>query len=129
MPSEEKGKVLVVPNPYRVTEYYSTEYGGWEGPERTWNENKRMVKFIRLPKGEWTLRIFTLVGEKVTVINNNISKGYEQGGKWMGPYQENRSDINFDLLTESGRALASGVYIFLIDSQYGQQTGKFVIIR
>ena len=127
--SEEAGNVLVVPNPYKVTEYYSSDYGGWEGPERDWNENKRLVKFIRLPKGEWTLRIFTLVGEKVTVIKNTISNGYEQGGRWIGPYREDRADINFDLLSESGRALASGVYIFLIDSEYGQQTGKFVLIR
>jgi len=127
--SEEAGKVLVVPNPYKVTEYYSSDYGGWEGPERDWNENKRLVKFIRLPKGEWTLRIFTLVGEKVTIIKNTMANGYEQGGKWMGSYRENRADISFDLLTESGRALASGVYIFLIDSEFGQQTGKFVLIR
>ena len=58
--SEELGKVLVVPNPYRVDQEYTYESGGWEGMAKFWDESKRMVKFIHLPKGEWTLRIFTM---------------------------------------------------------------------
>ncbi len=129
MPSEEAGKVLVVPNPYRVDDNFYTEYSGWTGPGGNWDDSKRLVKFIRLPKGEWTLRIFTLMGEKIAVIKNTMTNGYEQGGKFMEPYREDRAEISFDLLTESSRALASGVYIFLVDSDYGQQTGKFVLIR
>ncbi len=129
LPSEEPGKVLVVPNPYRTDQKYSFENGGWEGHEWFWDENMRLVKFIHLPKGEWTIRIFTLVGEKVTVIKNTISNGYEEGGKWIEGYREDRGEISYRLVNESGRALASGVYLYIVDSDLGQQTGKFVVIR
>jgi hypothetical protein len=32
-------------------------------------------------------------------------------------------------LTASGRAVASGVYVYTVESDYGRQIGKFVIIR
>jgi hypothetical protein len=128
-PSEEAGKVLVVPNPYRVDDNYYTEYSGWTGPGGNWDDSKRLLKFIRLPKGEWTLRIFTLMGEKIAVIKNTIANGYEQGEKWLEPYREDRAEISFYLLNEQRHALASGVYVFLVDSEYGQQIGKFAIIR
>lgn len=128
-PSEMVGEVLVVPNPYKTDQNYTYEFGGWEGFGSTWDESKRSIKFIHLPKGEWTLRIFTLMGEKVTVIKNTIENGYEQGGKRLENYREERGEINFFLINESGMALASGVYIYIIDSDFGQQTGKFVIIK
>jgi hypothetical protein len=127
-PSEELGKVLVVPNPYRVDEEYTYESGGWEGLAKYWTENDRLVKFIHLPKGEWTLRIFTLAGDLITTIENKLD-GYTQGNKYLGEYQEDRGEITWDLISESNRALASGVYIFAINSKYGDQYGKFVLIR
>jgi len=127
-PSEELGKVLVVPNPYRVDEEYTYESGGWEGLARYWDENKRLVKFIHLPMGEWTLRVFTLAGDLITTIQNK-PEGYTQGNNYLGEYREDRGEITWDLLSESNRALASGVYIFAINSKYGDQYGKFVLIR
>jgi hypothetical protein len=127
-PSEELGKVLVVPNPYRVDEEYTYESGGWEGLARYWDENKRLVKFIHLPMGEWTLRVFTLAGDLITTIQNK-PEGYTQGNNYLGEYREDRGEITWDLLSESNRALASGVYIFAINSNYGDQYGKFVLIR
>jgi hypothetical protein len=127
-PSEELGKVLVVPNPYRVDQEYTYENGGWEGLAKFWTENNRLVKFIHLPKGEWTLRIFTLAGDLITTIENKLD-GYRQGSKYLGEYREDRGEITWDLISESNRALASGVYVFAINSQYGDQYGKFVLIR
>ena len=72
-----------------------------------------MLKFINLPP-KCTIRIFTLVGDIVKSIEHDDPvKGEE----------------NWDLLTESGRTVASGVFIFTVESELGTQTGKFVIIR
>jgi hypothetical protein len=127
--SQELGQVLVVPNPYRVDEEYTYENGGWEGLARYWDENKRMIKFIHLPKGEWTMRIFTLAGDLITTVSNTRASGYIQGNKWMEDYEEERGEINWNLLSESNRALASGVYIFSVESDLSRQIGKFVLIR
>ena len=126
--SEKLGEVLVVPNPYRVDEEYTYESGGWEGLARYWDENKRLIKFIHLPKGEWTLRIFSLAGDLITTIKNT-AEGYMQGRQYFGEYRQDRGEISWDLLSESNRALASGVYIFSVESALGQQLGKFVLIR
>ena len=127
-PSEKLGEVLVVPNPYRVDEEYTYESGGWEGLARYWDENKRLIKFIHLPTGEWTIRIFTLAGDLITTIKNTVD-GYMQGNRYFGEYREDRGEISWDLLSESNRALASGVYIFSVNSKFGDQYGKFVLIR
>ncbi|MBA4313342.1 MAG: hypothetical protein C0417_12015 [Chlorobiaceae bacterium] len=128
-PSTEIGKVLVVPNPYRVNEEYTYENGGWEGVAKMWDESKRKVKFIHLPTGEWTVRIFTLVGDLITTIKNTQASGYTKGDQLFGEYRPDRGEFEWDLLSESYRALASGVYVFSVESSFGAQIGKFVLIR
>ncbi|MGA2625414.1 MAG: hypothetical protein ABSF91_16290, partial [Bacteroidota bacterium] len=113
-PSSKVGGVLVVPNPYRVDQDYTFENGGWEGRAREWNETKRLIKFIHLPYNA-TIRIFTLAGELVTTLTN-------VGSSTPG-------EIEWDLLSQSNRALASGLYVFTVESQAGKQIGKFVLIR
>jgi hypothetical protein len=72
--------------------------------------------------------VFTLAGDLITTIQNK-PEGYTQGNNYLGEYREDRGEITWDLLSESNRALASGVYIFAINSNYGDQYGKFVLIR
>jgi hypothetical protein len=112
-PSTHSGEVLVVPNPYRVDNDYTFENGGWEGRARTWSENNRKIKFIHLPQ-RCTIRVFTLTGELVVTLEHN------------DPIE---GELDWNLLTASNRALASGVYVFTVDSEFGQQIGKFVLIR
>ncbi len=111
--SNELNKVLVVPNPYRVDEEYTFEMGGYEGLAKVWNENKRLLKFIHLPP-KCTIRIFTLSGDIITTL-----------------YHEDavRGELDWNLLSESNRTIASGVYVFTVESEYGTQMGKFVVIR
>lgn len=112
-PSTESDKVLVVPNPYRVDHDYTFESGGWEGRANIWTEERRLVKFIHLPT-KCTIRIFTLVGDLVkTIEHDNPEKGEE----------------DWHLLSEDNRALASGIYIYTVESEFGKQIGKFVLIR
>jgi hypothetical protein len=119
--AENAGQVLVVPNPYRVDHDYTYETGGWEGRTSVWTENSRLVKFIHLPT-KCTIRVFTLVGDHVATIEHNDAV---------------RGEESWNLLSESNRALASGVYIFTVeaydpnqpDVSIGKQVGKFVLIR
>jgi hypothetical protein len=116
--SEQLDKVMVVPNPYRTDHDYTLESGGYEGPFGNWDENKRFVKFINLPE-VCTLRIFSLSGDLIRTVEHDgrSSTGISRG------------DANVPLVSESNRALASGIYIFTVESNLGAQTGKFVIIR
>jgi hypothetical protein len=115
--SRESGKVAVVPNPYRTDRNYTLEAGGYEGLTSGWNESARVIKFINLPP-KCTLRIFTISGDIVrTVYHDETASSFPRG------------DANVPLVSESNRALASGVYLFLVESEFGLQTGKFVIIR
>jgi len=111
--SSNLNKVLVVPNPYRTDQNYTFENGGWEGREQSWTENNRLLKFINLPS-RCTIRIFSLVGDIVKTIEHD---------------DPTRGEENWNLLSESGRTVASGVFIFTVESEFGTQTGKFVIIR
>jgi hypothetical protein len=111
--SNEVGKVLVVPNPYRVDQNYTYEFGGYEGRARAWTEEKRLLKFIHLP-ASCTIRIFTLAGDVVTTLHHDDPV---------------HGETEWNLLSDSQRAIASGVYIFTVESALGTQIGKFVIIR
>jgi len=117
--SEEAGKVLVVPNPYRTDHDYTFEKGGYEGLSGRWDESRRVVKFINLPE-VCTIRIFSLAGDLIRTIyhdGRDPSTGFSRG------------DVTVPLVSESNRALASGIYLFTVESEFGTQTGKFVIIR
>ena len=112
-PSQQK--VLVVPNPYRVDETYTFEQGGYEGRQKVWTENNRRIKFIHMPAGKSTIRIFSLGGDIVaTLVHDDPING----------------ELDWNMLSESGRTIASGVYVFTVESDaYGTQTGKFAVIR
>jgi hypothetical protein len=120
LPSARVGEVKVVPNPYRTDRNYIYEQGGWEGLGRLWTENRRVVWFIHLPP-KCTIRIFSLAGEVIKTISHDDA---DRQSRNLAVGQE-----EFELLSESNRALASGIYIYLVESEYGTQTGKFVIIR
>ncbi len=117
--ADQVGRVSVVPNPYRTDRDYTVESGGYEGLRGEWNENKRIIKFINLPE-VCTVRIFSLSGDLVRTIEHD-------GRASIGGFP--RGDLSVPLLSESNRALASGIYIFTVESGPGTQTGKFVIIR
>jgi hypothetical protein len=114
-PSSEANKVLVVPNPYRVDVNYTFESGGYEGRARRWTENQRLLKFIHLPEGHSTVRIYSLSGDVVATFSHDSET---EGG-----------ELDWNMLNESNRAITSGVYVFTVESQFGTQTGKFVVIR
>ena len=101
--------VKVVPNPYIISNEWQTRFV------------QRRVKFINLPN-QCTIRIFNLNGELVrTLLHQETSEGGV--GNNLG------GDEWWDVLSENRQLVASGVYIFHIDSDVGEQVGKFVVVR
>jgi hypothetical protein len=100
--------VKVVPNPYLI--------------HNEWQQSSliRRLRFINLPS-ECVIRIFTLNGDLIKTIKHKATIGSVQG--------DAGGDVWWDLLTDNRQLVASGVYIFHVDSKVGKQTGKFVVIR
>jgi hypothetical protein len=122
--SDKLNEVMVVPNPYRVDADYTFENGGWEGRSTDWDEAKRKIKFIHLPR-KCTIRVFTLTGEQIADIEYDAQQRYD--AKLSDT--PDAGELDFELLSEARRALASGVYIFTVESEFGRQIGKFALIR
>ena len=101
--------VKVVPNPYIIWNEWQTQF------------IQRRLKFINLPN-ECTIRIFNLNGELIrTIMHTETSEG--------GVGNDLGGDEWWDILSENRQLVASGVYIFHIESEVGEQVGKFVIVR
>jgi hypothetical protein len=105
--STYKLNVKVVPNPYIV-------FNEWE---RT--SDNRMVKFTHLPLNS-TVRIYTPSGDLVKTLRHQ--------GDGTTP-QERGGTESWNLLNSNDQLIASGVYIFHVESDIGECTGKFVVIH
>ena len=91
--------VLAVPNPYFTHSTFEL------------NQFGRVVKFTHLP-AVCTVRIFNLSGDLVRTITKS----------------DNTSQISWDLLTERGLPVSSGVYLFHVDAPgVGTKMGKVAI--
>ncbi len=115
--SDKSGQVLVVPNPYRGDRQYTTENGGWEGLARDWTRDKELLKFIHLPR-KCTIRIFTLAGDIVATIPYEVTANNPNAG-----------EASWNLKAGNAEDVASGLYIFTVESDFGVQRGKFVVVR
>jgi hypothetical protein len=105
--------VKVVPNPYMINNEWQTSF------------RQRRLKFINLPS-DCTIRIFNLNGELVkTLLHHHTLEpdGQQEVVNSAG------GDQWWDLLSENGQLVSSGIYIFHVQSPVGEQVGKFVIIR
>lgn len=100
--------IKVYPNPYlgANTQEPSNPYSTGRG--------ERRITFIHLPN-QCTIRIYTVRGELVDTIPHatTIDDGIE----------------NWDLRTKDGLDVAYGVYIYHVDSPYGEHVGKFALIK
>jgi len=106
--TEREFVVKVVPNPYIV-------FDAWES-----NSEERVVKFTHLPSRA-TIRIFTLSGDLVKVIQHHHAsedQEFEYGGT-----------ANWDFLNDNQQLIAAGVYVYHVESDVGEYTGKLVFIH
>lgn len=102
--------VKVVPNPYIM--YNDWDRGGF--PHR--------IRFINLPH-QCTIRIFTLGGEFVRAIVHCHLVPDE------GSITDCGGDEWWDMLNLYGQRVCAGVYLFHVQSEIGEQVGKFVVMR
>ncbi len=106
--SEEgfKSNLRVVPNPYNIR---SVNYGDPNNPGDT--ENNKLL-FVGLP-GQCTIRIFTVSGDLVKTIYHDSGLGSEE----------------WNQVTDSNQFIVSGLYIAHVESDFGDEIIKFVVIR
>jgi hypothetical protein len=116
---EKKLNVIVYPNPYRIdARYRSIEGGGFEGRGREdmTDERVRAIHFTNLPH-KCTIRIFSIDGDLIREIHHDFPEDSPESmhDKW-------------DLITRNTQAPVSGIYYYAVESQYGSQIGKIVLI-
>ena len=93
--------IKTVPNPYYNYSVYEADQFG------------RIVRFINLPGGvTTTIRIFNIAGDHVrTLIHEAGEDSWE----------------DWDLKTENGLYVASGIYIYSAESEIGEKIGKMAL--
>ena len=101
--------VYVVPNPYDMRYQRSTFASAKNQPLPGFAQQ---MLFYGLPQ-QATITIFTLDGVRVRTITHNANAGTEA----------------WDLLSDAGQPVVSGVYIYVVDSVNGKSVGKLVIAR
>ena len=93
--------VLVVPNPYYNFNALET------------NQFNRMIKFTNLPPVECNIKIFNIAGDLVTeMVKEDIAA----------------AEFVWDVKTDNGLYVASGIYIYYIEAEgVGDTFGKMVV--
>jgi hypothetical protein len=94
--------IKVVPNPYIVR-------NNWEP-----SDDYSRIAFTHLPD-ECTIRIYTLAGDHLQTLEHK-STAFDGNENW-------------NLITKNRQKVAAGIYIFHVDSPYGEKIGKFAVVR
>ncbi len=126
---EEKGlNVIVYPNPYKITGNYrdlgfeGRDYidGAFSGhaviQEDLPDERARAIHFLNLPN-KCTIKIYTIDGDLVRELKHDYPKDSPRS-----------MHERWDLITRNTQSAVSGIYYYTIESDYGNQIGKLVII-
>ncbi|MFQ5631301.1 MAG: hypothetical protein ACE5I1_21220, partial [bacterium] len=102
--------VWTEPNPY-------IERSGFEDfqlPDQIAVENFRVIDFVNVP-AKCTIRVFTVDGDLVDTIEHD---------------NPGSSRARWDLLSRNSRPVASGIYIFAVETPDGERKmGRFVVIK
>lgn len=101
-------RIKVVPNPYVISAAWDEARLG----NSPFGEPIRNLNFTHLPS-PCTIKIFTVDGDLVATLEHTNDTGKEE----------------WNLLTSERRPVVSGIYFYHIESQLGEKTGRFAIIR
>jgi hypothetical protein len=114
---EGRPKPGVYPNPYRLADDYNN--AGWENPRglEPDPERTRKVTFTNIPD-TCTISIWTLDGDLVRQLDHAVD-----------PASSEASVAVWDLITRNTQAVKTGLYIYTIESRFGTDIGKLVIIK
>lgn len=106
--SGRRGKVRVVPNPYKESER-------WDLAETDFDPSGRRICFMNLPE-QATIRIFTESGDLVEVLEHDRGSDVEGETCW-------------NLVSRNNQIVVSGIYIYHVETPVGETIGKFAVIR
>jgi len=98
----------VVPNPFKAS-------ADWDRPRTLGDQLTRHIDFMGLPRAPSTIKIWTVAGDFVAQVNHD-GRGGDGQAAW-------------DLVSRNGQEVESGIYLFTVDSSFGHQVGRFVVIR
>jgi hypothetical protein len=105
---KEPHDIYVVPNPVTTESLEPWQLG------KTMDDPSGIkIEFRNLPLCRSTIRIFTLAGDLVEIIEHDGSSG---SNYW-------------DLVSRNGQEVTSGIYLFSVKNDFGNFIGKFVVIR
>jgi len=105
---DRAGGVWVVPNPFRAN-------ASWDRPPVLGDPLTRHIDFMGLPRARCTIKIWTVAGDLVAVLDHDGSRG--------------DGEAEWNLVSRNGQDVESGLYLFTVDSPVGHQVGRFVVIR
>jgi hypothetical protein len=91
----------MVPNPYN-----------YASRPMNYPDEENKIMFVGLPS-KCTIKIFTITGNLVKTLHHTNGTGEE-------PWNQ---------LTDYNQIVYSGVYVYVVESDLGTKTGKFVIVR
>ncbi|MCP4567542.1 MAG: hypothetical protein GY841_08185 [FCB group bacterium] len=114
---EEEGLgVIVFPNPYRIDGGYAE--AGYENRERKYSaERSREIHFANLPR-ICRIRIYSINGDLIREIDHYRPEG--------GP--ESQHEV-WDVISRNTQAVVTGIYMWHVESEMGEQLGKLVIMK
>lgn len=92
--------IKVVPNPYIVR-------AAWEA-----SADERRIEFNNLPD-ICTIRVYTLSGDLVRTIEHTDGSGMAE----------------WNLLSREGLLIAPGIFVYHVESDYGNHIGRFAVIK
>jgi hypothetical protein len=107
----------VFPNPYRLADDYNSS--GWEDPARQGidPERARKVTFTNVPD-TCVVSVWTLDGDLVRKLDHAED-----------PLSSQATVVEWDLITRNTQAVKTGLYIYTVESRFGTDIGKLVIIK
>ena len=113
----ERPKPGVYPNPYRLADEYNSS--GWENPRllEPDAERARKVTFTNVPD-TCTISIWSLDGDLVRKLDHAEN-----------PASSEASVAVWNLITRNTQAVKTGIYMYTIESRFGTDIGKLVIIK
>ncbi len=113
---DNKLNVFCYPNPYRIDAGYANL-----GMENRFTDlhvdRARTIYFANLPH-KCTISIFSLDGDLIRSIEHDEPKGSGES-----------AIERFDLITRNTQAIETGLYYWVVESEFGNQVGKFAIIK
>lgn len=111
---DQKLDIVAYPNPYYGDgRYIRSHYEDREGTG--FIDHSRRIHFVNLPP-ECRITIYTLDGDLVRRLEH------------PGPFSDADSKIEWDLRSRNNELVSSGIYLFVVESKFGNQIGKLVLI-